>query len=75
MLEPLRSGDNAYIIEFKAIDIDEEKDLNEAAEAALRQIKEKNYDALLKSKGIQSDKIKHYAFAFEGKKVLVMQDA
>ena len=35
------------------------------------QIKERNYVALLKTKGIPKEKIQIYGFAFQGKKVLI----
>ena len=60
------------MLEFKVHDPDEEKSLKETAASALAQIEEKNYDAELIAKGIIKDRIKHYGFAFEGKKVLIM---
>lgn len=41
---------------------------------ALDQITEKDYDAELLAQGISVDRIRHYGFAFEGKKVLIGQD-
>ena len=38
---------------------------------ALQQIEEKNYDAELLALGILKERIRHYGFAFEGKKVLI----
>lgn len=60
------------MLEFKAHDPDEEKSLKETAASALAQIEEKNYDAELIAKGITKDRIKHYGFAFEDKKVIIM---
>ena len=60
------------MLEFKVHDPDEEKSLKETAASALAQIEEKNYDAELIAKGITKDRIKHYGFAFEDKKVLIM---
>ena len=40
-------------------------------QAALLQIKEKGYSAVLKAKGIDEGRIKTYGFAFEGKNVLI----
>ena len=37
--------------------------------SALQQIGEKNYDAVLIDRGIAKEKIRHYGFAFEGKRV------
>ena len=42
--------------------------------AALAQIEEKAYDAELTARGITSENIRHYGFAFEGKKVLIGTD-
>lgn len=38
---------------------------------ALAQIENKNYDAALTAKGIPKERIRHYSFAFEGKRVLI----
>ena len=40
---------------------------------ALQQIEEKNYDAELILLGIPKERIRHYGFAFEGKKVLIIE--
>ena len=45
--------------------------LEEAVQSALAQIDEKKYDAELLARGIPADRIRHYGFAFEGKKVLI----
>ena len=60
------------MLEFRVHDPDEEKSLKETAASALVQIEEKNYDAELIAKGITKNRIKHYGFAFEGKKVPIM---
>lgn len=60
------------MLEFRVHDPDEEKSLKETAASALAQIEEKNYDAELIAKGITKDRIKHYGFAFEDKKVIIM---
>lgn len=71
MLNPLTENGDAIIIEFKVYEPDEEKTLLDAVQSALKQIAEKNYDAELLSQGIPADRIRHYGFAFEGKKVLI----
>ena len=71
MLEPKNKDDNAYIIEFKVRDADDEGTLQDTVVAALAQIEEKKYDTLLIEKGVPADKIYKYGFAFEGKKVLI----
>ena len=42
------------------------------AAAAVRQIVEKDYDAMLISNGIDRSRIRHYSFAFRGKEVLIV---
>ena len=71
MLVPLNKEDDAIILEFKVYEADEESSLKETVQSALRQIEEKNYDAELINRGISKEHIRHYAFAFEGKKVLI----
>ena len=45
--------------------------LEEAVQSALDHISEKNYDAELLAQGIPAERIRHYGFAFAGKKVLI----
>ena len=71
MLEPKNGHDPAIIIEFKIQEPEEEKDLSQTVEAALRQIDAKNFAVELLDKGIQADRIRKYGFAFCGKTVLV----
>ena len=52
-------------------DDSEESGLEDTVVAALRQIDEKNYDTQLLDRGISENNIKHYGFAFCGKKVLI----
>ena len=71
MLEPVDKKKNAIIIEFKVRNPKKEKSLEETVETALKQIEEKQYEAVLMLKGIEVDCIKKYGFAFEGKEVLI----
>ncbi|MCI9582490.1 MAG: AAA family ATPase [Clostridium sp.] len=70
MLEP-KGNDDGIILEFKAQDTEEEKELAETVEAALRQIERKKYETALFEKGIPKEKIRKYGFAFCGKRVLI----
>ena len=74
MLTPVTEVDDAIVIEFKVHEPDEEETLKDTVRVALDQITEKNYDAELLAQGILADRIRHYGFAFEGKKVLIGQD-
>ena len=61
----------AIVIEFKVYDSEDEKQLKDTVKAAHRQIEEKRNDDEIIQLGIEKDRIKHYGFAFEGKKVLI----
>lgn len=71
MLEPKREDLDAYIIEFKVYKPGRDQSLEDTVKKALAQIEEKQYALSLRAKGISSDRIKMYGFAFEGKNVLV----
>ena len=71
MLIPKDRTSPAIVMEFKVFDGDEEQDLKDTVQAALKQIEEKQYDTELLALGIPKDHIRHYGFAFEGKKVLI----
>ena len=60
----------AIVLEFK-VKKASEKSLEEAVDAALKQIEEKRYDEEILALGIEKERIRHYGFAFEGKKVLI----
>lgn len=71
LLEPIKRKEDAIIIEFKVHDSEDEKTLGDTVKAALAQIEEKGYAAVLEAKGIPAGRIRKYGFAFEGKKVLI----
>ena len=72
MIEPKEpEKQDAYILEFKVFNSRKESSLEDTVAAALRQIEEKQYETLLTAKGIPSERIHKYGFAFQGKKVLI----
>lgn len=71
VLEPLKEGLMAYVFEFKVRRPQKEKNLEETVLNALKQIEEKEYDTELIARGIPEKRIRHYGFAFEGKRVLI----
>lgn len=71
MLEPRGGEDDAIILEFKVYNPRKDKDLEAAVAAALQQIEEKNYAAVLEEKGFDRGRIRKYGFAFRGKEVLI----
>ena len=71
MLIPHDKKNDAIVMEFKVHEADEEASLEDTVQAALTQIREKNYDAELLATGMKKEQIRHYGFAFEGKKVLI----
>ncbi len=73
MLIPHDKKNDAIVMEFKVHEADEEASLEDTVQAALKQIREKNYDAELLAIGMKKENIRHYGFAFEGKKVLIRE--
>ena len=71
ILKPRKKEDDAFILEFKVHDPDDEKTLQDTVEAALKQIEDMNYKSVLMEEGICEDRIRKYGFGFEGKRVLI----
>ena len=74
MLEPIDKNNDklpGIVIEFKVFNPKKEDTLEETVENALRQIKEKDYNAELIKRGVKEENIQHYGFAFRGKEVLI----
>lgn len=71
LLAPRNDEDYGIIMEFKVYDPEDEKSLKDTIQAAHEQIERKKYATVLIAKGVQSERIRRYAFAFEGKKVLI----
>ena len=71
MIEPKDKTKDAFVLEFKVRDMEDEKSLSETVEKALAQIEKKQYETDLIAKGIPKEKIRKYGFAFEGKQVLI----
>ena len=71
MLIPRQKNQLAFVLEFKVYDAQEELKLEDTVQSALVQIEDKDYDTELVERGISKSKIRHYGFAFEGKKVLI----
>ena len=59
------------ILEFKVFHPRKELSLEDTVQSALAQIEEKQYETVLIARGIPSEHIRKYGFAFEGKKVLI----
>ena len=74
VMEPLQKQFDAIVMEFKVQNPAKEESLQHTVQNALLQIEEKNYDTELLARGILKSKIRHYGFAFCGKKVLIGTD-
>lgn len=71
MLSPKDLADDGIILEFKVHDSEEESSMEETVQAALDQIEEKKYEQTLLARGVDSEKIRKYGFAFRGKEVKI----
>lgn len=70
MLVPRAATGKGIIIEFKKFDVDEDKDIEEAAKNALTQIRDKQYRIELIDEGVEE--IIEIGIAFKGKEVEVL---
>ncbi len=72
VMEPKDISNVAVVMEFKVYDAEDgEETLADTAENALKQIKEKKYDADLLALGIPAERIYKFGFAFRGKECLI----
>lgn len=71
MIPRNREKDPAIIIEFKVCSRVKKETLEDAVQEALKQIVDKKYDAELVALGVPQERIRHYGFAFAGKRVLI----
>ena len=71
VMEPLKENLDAIVMEFKVQNTAKEKSLEQTVKNALYQIEEKQYDTELLARGIPKERIRHYGFAFCGKKVRI----
>lgn len=62
-------GMDAFVIEFKSVHTRRGETLESAVQAALEQIEKKQYETLLRAKGIPTERIRKYGFA--GREVLI----
>ena len=67
MLEPKDKNGNSFIMEFKVLEDEEEKTIEETIENAKKQIEEKKYEENLRERGFTN--ITKMVFAFRGKEV------
>lgn len=61
----------AIILEFKVYNSNKEKDLQDTVKQYYSRLRIKNMLFLLEVKGIQTERIQKYGFAFKGKEVLI----
>lgn len=74
MLEPMEPEKPAFVLEFKVQNKEAEATLKDTVAVALKQIEDKKYDTELNARGIPSERIRHYGFAFCGKEVFIGTD-
>ena len=67
MLEPKDKNGNSFVMEFKVLEDEEEKTIEDTIENAKKQIEERKYEEILQEKGFKN--ITKMVFAFKGKEV------
>jgi hypothetical protein len=72
MVMPKDPSKLGIVFEFKTVDHDEKETLELAAQAALKQIEDKQYEQELRARGI--NQVLKLGIAFEGKEVLVLEE-
>jgi hypothetical protein len=71
MIIPRDVAKIGYVIEFKAVDLEEIETIESSVKEALKQIEEKKYEIELVQRGVKN--IKKLAVVFKGKDVIVKE--
>ncbi|HLP45217.1 MAG TPA: PD-(D/E)XK nuclease domain-containing protein [Candidatus Kapabacteria bacterium] len=71
MIIPRDVAKTGYVIEFKAVDLEENETIESTVKDALKQIEEKKYETELMQRGVKN--IKKLAVVFKGKDVTVKE--
>jgi hypothetical protein len=71
MIIPKDISSLGIVIEFKKLDPDDEETLEETADMALKQIKEKKYSTTLEARGVKN--IKEIGIVFKGKELYIKE--
>ena len=72
MIIPRDISKLGIVIEFKKLDFDDNETLEETAEEALEQIKDKKYSITLENRGIKN--IKEIGIVFKGKDIYIKEN-
>jgi len=72
MIIPRDISKLGIVIEFKKLDTDDDETLDETAEEALKQIKDKKYSITLENRGIKN--IKEIGIVFKGKDIYIKEN-
>jgi hypothetical protein len=71
MIIPKDISKLGIVIEFKKLDPDDEETLEETADMALKQIKEKKYSTTLEGRGVKN--IREIGIVFKGKEIYIKE--